>query len=106
MALTSQREIARRFPYYRGEAVDTHPAFPPTSGAKLQSPDEPYSFPASNLTYTLEDDALIEDWARGQVATAYHAISTCPMRARGEGGVVDAKLDVYGVKRFKVAGEL
>ena len=60
--------------------------------------------PEEMTSYSEEDDKVIEDWVRGTVATAYHTISTCPMRAQKEGGVVDPRLNVHGVKGLKVAG--
>ena len=32
-------------------------------------------------------------------------MATCPMKARAVGGVVDARLNVYGTKGLKLAGE-
>ena len=31
-------------------------------------------------------------------------LGTCAMKPRAEGGVVDSKLDVYGVEGLKIAG--
>ena len=36
---------------------------------------------------------------------ASHSHGTCPMKPRQEGGVVDNKLNVYGIQCLKVAGE-
>ncbi|KAH9033867.1 hypothetical protein EDB85DRAFT_2144633 [Lactarius pseudohatsudake] len=39
----------------------------------------------------------------GAVATGRHSLCTCPMNLRDEDGVVDAKLNVYGVCGLKVS---
>ncbi|WRT70595.1 uncharacterized protein IL334_007593 [Kwoniella shivajii] len=106
-----QREVVRRLPFYRGELAGCHPNFDETSNARLRSPGE-FSDPAeviaqaksvSRIEYSAEDDQKIDEWVRDSVATAYHTMSTCPMRKREDEGVVDARLDVYGVKGLKVA---
>lgn len=58
------------------------------------------------IKYTKQDDLAIEKYIKQSIATAYHSISTCPMRPRAEGGVVDPRLNVYGVRNLKIAGEL
>ncbi|KAI0597030.1 alcohol oxidase-like protein [Biscogniauxia sp. FL1348] len=84
-AYRKQREVARRMSVYRGE---------------LLAEPEP-------------DD--VEAWVRAHVATCWHGLGTCRMGSRGEKGkegekgkggkeaVVDANLDVYGVRGLKVA---
>jgi choline dehydrogenase-like flavoprotein len=59
---------------------------------------------SSDITYTAEDDYAIDEWIRKNVASTAHASGTCPMKSRVEGGVVNHRLDVYGVKGLKVAG--
>ena len=68
---------------------------------------------ASNLdhTFTRPDfdhqlaskaDAELEEIVRTRVQTVYHPTSTCRMAKREDGGVVDAKLRVYGVEGLRV----
>lgn len=40
---------------------------------------------------------------RARCETVYHPVSTCRMAPRVEGGVVDARLRVYGVDGLRVA---
>ncbi|KAG5651442.1 hypothetical protein H0H81_008646 [Sphagnurus paluster] len=42
-------------------------------------------------------DQDIEAWLVNQASTQYHPISSCAMLPRSKGGVVDAKLKVYGL---------
>ncbi|CAJ2509991.1 Uu.00g058910.m01.CDS01 [Anthostomella pinea] len=83
-AYKAQREIIRRMNCYRGED-DANPA----------SPTRP-------ITYTAEDDAVLENWLRENVNTTWHSLGTCRM-ARAEMGVVDPRLGVYGVSGLKIA---
>ncbi|KAI5886016.1 alcohol oxidase-like protein [Schizophyllum commune H4-8] len=62
----------------------------------------PVPIDAPNIVYSAEDDKAIEDWAREHVQTTWHSLGTCPMRPRSEGGVVDARLNVYGVQGLKI----
>lgn len=104
LSLTSRtREIARRIAVYRGEYAAGHPAFHPDSAAACKRHDGPITDDAK-IVYTKEDNIIIEDWIRSNVVSAWHSMSTCPMADRAEGGVVDAKLDVYGVTGLKIAG--
>lgn len=48
-------------------------------------------------------DADIEDWIRKAADTEFHPSSTCAMLPRDKGGVVDAKLRVYGFANMRVA---
>ncbi|KAL1753176.1 alcohol oxidase-like protein, partial [Schizophyllum commune] len=91
------RELARRLPAYRGELASTHPVGPfagPASG--------PVPVDAPDIVYSEEDEKVIEEWARGFVQTAWHSLGTCAMKPRDEAGVVDARLNVYGVQNLKV----
>jgi choline dehydrogenase-like flavoprotein len=91
---------------YRGEYAPSHPSFAPDSTAACvsvtqnASPDQ-----VQSLSYSSADDAAIESWVRKTVGTAYHSMSTCPMRPKESDGVVDGHLNVYGVQGLKVAGE-
>ena len=102
VAHSRQREVCRRLPFFRGEHRGSHPVFPSGSAAGIRDDAKPVT-DRQRIQYTKEDDRAIETFIRSSVATAYHTMSTCPMRARKDGGVVDARLNVYGVKRLKVA---
>lgn len=122
------REILRRMPCYRGELPGLHPKFNPssaarareidietsrevqesaglTTGARLGEALEPTQTgrKIENLVYTEEDNRAIEEWVRENVATTWHSLGTCAMKPRDQGGVVDGKLNVYGVEGLKLA---
>ncbi|KAI1635422.1 alcohol oxidase-like protein [Biscogniauxia mediterranea] len=105
-AYKKQREAARRMSVYRGELGGRHgPRFAPGSRAAVA---EPVAAAGSRIEYGADDDAAIAAWVRGHVTTCWHGLGTCKMapREQGEGeggGVVDEKLDVYGVRGLKVA---
>lgn len=48
------------------------------------------------------DDAILADF-RDRATTVFHACGTCRMAPRGDGGVVDPALKVYGVEGLRVA---
>jgi len=98
------REIARRMPHFRGEPPVLHPAFSPEGPASVLARAEgPVPFDAPRIVYSEEDEHALEDFARAQVASVLHSLGTCAMKPREQGGVVDAKLNVYGVRGLKVA---
>ncbi|KAI9453455.1 alcohol oxidase-like protein [Lactarius psammicola] len=109
------REIARRMPHFRGEPPMLHPAFAPGGPASIVAHAEgPVPFDAPRIVYSEEDERALEAFAYANVATGWHSVSpshlfrarglgTCPMKPREGGGVVDAKLNVYGVRGLKVA---
>lgn len=105
------RELARRLPVYRGELASAHPVFAADDAAGVEAPGPvpmnskrgPVPIDAPDIVYSAEDDAIIERWARRAVTTTWHSLGTCAMKARSDGGVVDARLNVYGVKGLKVA---
>lgn len=101
-AYKKQREILRRMEVYRGEWAPGHPAFPATSAAANVETDGPLR-DVKDIVYTPEDDAVIEKWLRENVGSTWHSMGTCKMAPRGQGGVVDPGLGVYGVKGLKVA---
>lgn len=103
-----QRDIARRLSHYRGPLETSHPKFPPGSKASYDYVDglsAEKGFPVP-IEYTSEDDDAIRDYIRQSVETTWHSMSTCAMKKRELGGVVDERLNVYGVEGLKVAGEL
>ncbi|KAH9959185.1 alcohol oxidase-like protein [Russula dissimulans] len=98
------REIARRMPYFRGEPAVLHPAFAPGSAAAVvEHAEGPIAFDTPRVEYSDEDERAIEAYVRATVSTTWHALGTCAMKPRSRGGVVDSRLNVYGVKGLKVA---
>ncbi|KAJ1028611.1 hypothetical protein NDA16_001777 [Ustilago loliicola] len=51
--------------------------------------------------YTSDDD--FREFTKDQSVTEYHPIGSCSMMPREKGGVVDARLKVYGTKNVRVA---
>ncbi|TVY31944.1 Alcohol oxidase [Lachnellula occidentalis] len=103
-----QREIVRRLPFYDGDVALGHPEFAAGSAAALVLPSsdgdiEGKMAAVEDINYSKEDDLAIEDWIRGNLATTWHCLGTCAMRARDAGGVVDRHLNVYGTAGLKVA---
>ncbi|KAH8102677.1 alcohol oxidase [Cristinia sonorae] len=97
------RELARRMENYRGEYAPTHPVFPEGSAAAVTEDPTPVPIDTPDIHYTAEDDEAIRTYVRKIVMTSWHALGTCAMMPREQGGVVDSKLNVYGVKGLKVA---
>ncbi|KAI9060146.1 GMC oxidoreductase [Trametes sanguinea] len=97
------REFARRLPSYRGEVAACHPSFSSTSKAFASARTGPAAVSDSDLEYTAEDDKVLEDYIRQAVGTAWHSLGTCAMKRYEDGGVVDSRLNVYGVDNLKVA---
>jgi len=50
----------------------------------------------------LKSDKELEEVVRERLETLYHPASTCRMAPLEDGGVVDAKLRVYGVQGLRV----
>ncbi|KAF9004053.1 GMC oxidoreductase-domain-containing protein [Cyathus striatus] len=114
------REFARRMPSYRGEYGLGHPEFVNGSQAICQEADGPVSIDTPNILYTTEDDQAIDLFLRQTgnykiltahkkdtdlrcvVETTWHSMGTCAMKAREQDGVVDNRLNVYGVSCLKV----
>ncbi|ETW83635.1 GMC oxidoreductase 6 [Heterobasidion irregulare TC 32-1] len=102
------RELARRMPLFRGEYAPLHPKFPEGSAAQVCVKRDgieagPVPINAPDLVYGEEDDQAIEKFIRESVTTAWHALGTCAMKPRDAGGVVDSRLNVYGVEGLKIA---
>ncbi|KAL4261270.1 GMC oxidoreductase family protein [Pleurotus pulmonarius] len=102
-AYKRSREIARRMPLYRGEVQQGHPTFAPDSDAACSPRDGPVPIDAPDIAYTPEDNEAIHDFLRNTVNTTWHSMGTCAMKPRDKGGVVDSKLNVYGMTNLKVA---
>ncbi|KAJ2980240.1 hypothetical protein NUW58_g7000 [Xylaria curta] len=94
------RSLARKLPFFNGEVAASHPEYPNGSAAAANLPGESVDKP---IVYSSADDEAIETWVRKTVGTTWHSLGTCAMKPRGEGGVVDASLSVYGTRALKVA---
>ncbi|KAG1761216.1 GMC oxidoreductase-domain-containing protein [Suillus occidentalis] len=88
------REIYRRMPSYRGEKG---------SAAVCGEVAGPVDLNAPDIIYSAEDDEAIEQFHRDNMQTTWHSLGTCAMKLREDQGVVDARLNVYGVTNLKVA---
>ncbi|KAI0829921.1 alcohol oxidase-like protein [Trametes gibbosa] len=99
------RELGRRMSSYRGEYLPDQPVFP--EGSAAGGPEARRSTPAPidapDIVYTEEDDKAIDEYIRSHLMYAWHANGTCAMKPREQGGVVDSRLNVYGVRGLKVA---
>lgn len=102
-AYKRMREIARRMPSYRGEVTNFHPKFPEGSEAETKDVAQPVHIDAKDIAWTKEDEKIIENYVRDNVATTWHSLGTCAMKPREQGGVVDSRLNVYGTSSLKVA---
>ncbi|KAF9450080.1 GMC oxidoreductase [Macrolepiota fuliginosa MF-IS2] len=102
-AYKHSRELARRMPVYRGELPTEHPQFPAGSKATAGPVDGPVPIDAPKIKYTTEDDKAIDEYSKKFVGTTWHSCGTCSMKPREDGGVVDERLNVYGVENLKVA---
>ncbi|KAF8150064.1 GMC oxidoreductase-domain-containing protein [Crassisporium funariophilum] len=102
-AYKKAREFARRMNQYRGEVIVGHPNFAEGSRAASQLASKPVDISTSDIVYSEEDDAAIDEYHRRTVETTWHSIGTCAMKPRDQGGVVDERLNVYGVQNLKVA---
>ncbi|KAG2039073.1 alcohol oxidase-like protein [Suillus americanus] len=97
------REICRRMPSYRGEVAPFHPRFPEGSAAVCREATGPADLNAPDIIYTAEDDEAIDRFHRDNMQTGWHSLGTCAMKPRADQGVVDARLNVYGVTNLKIA---
>ncbi|OHF01939.1 GMC oxidoreductase [Colletotrichum orchidophilum] len=97
----TQRAIARRMDIFRGELASRHPQFANSaSAAVIETAEGPV---ADAINYSVDDDAAIVQYIRENIGTSRHPLGTCKMAPREEKGVVDHKLDVYGVSGLKIA---
>ncbi|KAG2131588.1 GMC oxidoreductase-domain-containing protein [Suillus bovinus] len=97
------REIFRRMASYRGEIAAGHPNFPEGSAAACREASGPVDIDAPDIVYTAEDDEAISRFHRNVVQPTGHSLGTCAMKSEADQGVVDARLNVYGVSNLKVA---
>lgn len=99
-----QREMWRRMSIFRGELASSHPRFPSGSGAAvIEKSDGPVAEGEKRIEYTSEDDEAIEQKVREIVTTTWHSLGTCKMAPAENLGVVDASLNVHGIKGLKLA---
>ncbi|KAJ7156219.1 GMC oxidoreductase-domain-containing protein [Mycena filopes] len=96
------RELARRMDSYRGEYIAGHPKFPEDSDARCGETNGPVETSAPEIQYSAADNEAIDEFHRANAVMGWHALGTCAMRPREEGGVVDPRLNVYGVSNLKV----
>ncbi|KAJ7455243.1 GMC oxidoreductase-domain-containing protein [Mycena galericulata] len=96
------REMARRMESYRGEFTLEHPPFAAGSAAACGEAKGPVPISAPDIVYSAEDDEAIDRFHRAAVNTTWHSLGTCAMKPRAQGGVVDSRLNVYGVKNLKI----
>ncbi|KAF9262328.1 alcohol oxidase [Marasmius fiardii PR-910] len=97
------RELARRMKCFRGEYSPLHPSFPEGSPAVTREVSGPVAISDPDIVYSSQDDKTIDDYHRAFVSTTWHSLGTCAMKPREQEGVVDPRLNVYGVKNLKVA---
>ncbi|KAG1784358.1 GMC oxidoreductase-domain-containing protein [Suillus plorans] len=97
------RELLRRMASYRGEVAAGHPDFPEGSAAACREASGPVDLNAPDIVYTTEDDEAIDRFHRDIMQTTWHSLGTCAMKPEADQGVVDARLNVYGVSNLKVA---
>ncbi|KAF7771600.1 CAZyme family AA3 [Agaricus bisporus var. burnettii] len=102
-AYKHSRELARRMPAYRGELVASHPEFPEGSEAAAKASNRPVPIDGPKIKYTEADDRAIDEYVKQTVSSTFHSAGTCAMKPREQGGVVDERLNVYGVEGLKVA---
>lgn len=87
---------------YRGELAAGHPRFSSTSTAACIETNTSLS-DVEDLEYSAEDDDAIEQWLRENINTTWHSLGTAKMAPQENMGVVDEKLNVYGVRALKIA---
>ncbi|KAG1861737.1 GMC oxidoreductase-domain-containing protein [Suillus subalutaceus] len=85
--------------------VKSFDAWLPTEGsaAACREASGPVDLNAPDIVYTAEDDEAISQFHRDIVQTSWHSLGTCAMKPEADQGVVDARLNVYGVSNLKVA---
>ncbi|OAX37943.1 alcohol oxidase [Rhizopogon vinicolor AM-OR11-026] len=97
------REICRRMPSYRGEIPAGHPRFPEGSAAVCGEVTGAVDLNTPDIAYTADDDEAIDKFNRDFLKTTWHSLGTCAMKPEEDQGVVDDRLNVYGVTNLKVA---
>ncbi|KAJ4481989.1 hypothetical protein J3R30DRAFT_3851336 [Lentinula aciculospora] len=108
------RELARRMKSFRGEIPNGNPDFglatmnnpsntESSTASIISTASSPINPNAPDIVYSTEDDRTIDEHIRQNVSTTWHSLGTCAMKPRSEGGVIDSRLNVYGVGQLKVA---
>ncbi|KAI9864303.1 MAG: hypothetical protein M1813_003223 [Trichoglossum hirsutum] len=101
-----QRDLARRMKHYAGALEADRPRFREGSKAGFEYVDGKQARGEwGDIEYDRDDDEAIEQHIRENVRSSFHCIGTCAMKPLEDGGVVDKRLNVYGVDRLKVAVE-
>lgn len=91
-------------PHFRGEPHKVHPAFAPGGPASIiEHAEGPIAFDTPRIVYSEDDERTLEAFAYANADVMWHSLGTCAMKPRELGGVVDARLNVYGVRGLKVA---
>ncbi|KAI9571645.1 GMC oxidoreductase-domain-containing protein [Boletus coccyginus] len=97
-------ELVRRMPAYRGEVLSYHPTFPPGSPAACKETIDPVPMDAPDIVYSDTDDEAIVKFNRDTGDPRHDCsihLGTCAMKPRNQGGVVDSRLNVYGMEGLK-----
>ncbi|KAJ7876410.1 GMC oxidoreductase-domain-containing protein [Mycena leptocephala] len=93
------RELARRMESFRGEyAPATRPSRRAVGRRASLRQVVRWTCPRPR-----SNDEAIDAYHRARAAVEWHALGTCAMKPRDQMGVVDAQLNVYGVKNLKIA---
>jgi len=77
--------------------------FPRRKCAVCGEASGPVDLNAPDIIYTPEDDEAVDEFHREHVHTAGDSLGTCAMKPDINQGIVDARLNVYGVTNLKVA---
>ncbi|KAF8636994.1 hypothetical protein AX16_010917, partial [Volvariella volvacea WC 439] len=89
--------------FYQGKPQAAHPEFPNRSVVACQtSGSDPTGILDPDIKFTLADNAAINKYHRRVVGTTWHLMRTCAMKPWKQGGVVNPKLNVYGVHNLKI----
>ena len=94
-------------PSFRGEVREVHPLFSETSAARcieFPTAEQRVEMARTKITYSEEDNKIIEAWVTNTIFPIWHWMGTSPMKPRESGGVVDGSLGVHGLKSLKIAG--
>lgn len=86
------RQLFLSTPFCTSETSFLRPKFAEGSEAAGSDP---------NPKYTAEDDEAIAQFIRENVGSTWHSMGTAKMAPLEQNGVVDSKLNVYGVKGLK-----
>lgn len=99
-AYKKMRTQMRMTDMYTSELQAGHPQFAPASQAACMTSASSREVMA-DPQYTPEDDQAIENFLRQNIGSCWHSLGTCKMAPREQLGVVDADLNVYGVRGLK-----